>query len=120
MSEQTVYILIRLLLRSSLIRIYTVCHFFYIFWRHYCIVKANCFISRTTLVVSLGVPIFRVFTVHSHGFVFQRKQHFCKIAIKSTLDQMIVLKNQGTVVQSIVSLTNSLRCQLKCFMTLVL
>ena len=31
MSEQTVKILIRLLLRSSLIRIYTVCHSFYIF-----------------------------------------------------------------------------------------
>ena len=33
MSEQTVLILIRLLLRSSLIRIYTVCHSFYIYWR---------------------------------------------------------------------------------------
>ena len=64
MSEQTVLILIRLLLRSSLIRIYTVCHTVYIFWRHFCIVKLNCFILRTTTVVSLGVPIFRVFTVH--------------------------------------------------------
>ena len=56
-------ILIRLLLRSSLIRIYTVCHSFYIFWRHYFIVKLNCFILRTTTVAGLGVPIFRVFTV---------------------------------------------------------
>ena len=63
MSEQTVKILIRLLLRSSLIRIYTVCHSFYIFWRHYFIVKLNCFILRTTAVAGLGVPIFRVFTV---------------------------------------------------------
>ena len=63
MSEQTVQILIRLLLRSSLIRIYTVCHSIYIFLRHYFIVKLNCFILRTTTVVSLGVPIFRVFTV---------------------------------------------------------
>ena len=63
MSEQTVSILIRLLLRSSLIRIYTVCHSFYFFWRHYFIVKLNCFILRTTTVASLGVPIFRVFTV---------------------------------------------------------
>ena len=63
MSEQTVKILIRLLLRSSLIRIYTVCHSFYIFWRHYFIVKLNCFILRTTTVAGLGVPIFRVFTV---------------------------------------------------------
>ena len=63
MSEQTVYILIRLLLRSSLIRIYTVCHSFYIFWRHYFLVKLNCFILRTTTVAGLGVPIFRVFTV---------------------------------------------------------
>ena len=59
MSEQTVYILIRLL------RIYTFCHSVYIFWRHYCIVKSNCFVLRTTTVVSLGVPIFRVFTVFS-------------------------------------------------------
>ena len=63
MSEQTVQILIRLLLKSSLIRIYTVCHSFYIFWRHYFIVKLNCFILRTTTVAGLGVPIFRVFTV---------------------------------------------------------
>ena len=63
MSEQTVKILIRLLLRSSLIRIYTVCHSFYIFWRHYFIVKLHCFILRTTTVAGLGVPIFRVFTV---------------------------------------------------------
>ena len=66
MSEQTVKILIRLLLRSSLIRIYTVCHSFYIFWRHYFIVKLNCFILRTTTVAGLGVPIFRVFTVHHY------------------------------------------------------
>ena len=63
MSEQTVQILIRLLLRSSLIRIYTVCHSFYIFWRHYFIVKLNCFILRTTTVAGLDVPIFRVFTI---------------------------------------------------------
>ena len=63
MSEQTVKILIRLLLRSSLIRIYTVCHSFLIFWRHYFNVKLNCFILRTTTVAGLGVPIFRVITV---------------------------------------------------------
>ena len=63
MSEQRVQILIRLLLRSSLIRIYTVCHSFYFFWRHYFIVKLNCFILRITTVAGLGVPIFRVFTV---------------------------------------------------------
>ena len=65
MSEQTEWILIRLLLRSSLIRIYTVCHSFYIFWRHYFNVKLNCFILRTTTVAGLGVPIFRVITVVS-------------------------------------------------------
>ena len=63
LSEQTVKILIRLLLKSSLIRIYTVCHSGFIFLRHYLIVKSNCFILRTTTVVSPGVPIFRVFTV---------------------------------------------------------
>ena len=63
MSEQTVQIMIRLLLRSSLIRIYSVCHSFYIFWKHYFNVKLNCFIFRTTAVAGLGVPIFRVITV---------------------------------------------------------
>ena len=67
MSEQTVKILIRLLLRSSLIRIYTVCHSFCIFWRHYFLVKLNCLILRTTMVAGLGVPIFRVFTVVETG-----------------------------------------------------
>ena len=52
-----------MLLRSSLIRIYTVCHSFYIYWRHYFIIKFNGFILRTTTVAGLGVPIFRVFTV---------------------------------------------------------
>ena len=63
--------LIRLLLRSSLIRIYTVCHSIYIFWRHYFIVKLNCFILRTTTVAGLGVPIFRVFTVHTFCIISQ-------------------------------------------------
>ena len=53
---------------SSLIRIYAVCHSVYIFWRHYCIVKSNCFILRTTTVVSLDVPTLRVFTVVPSGF----------------------------------------------------
>ena len=47
------------------------------FWRHYCIVKSNCFILTTTTVVSLGVPIFKVFTV---GPYFEEetsvKQHY--------------------------------------------
>ena len=43
--------------------IYTVCHSFYIFWRHYFIVKLNCFMFGITTVSGLGVPIFRVFTV---------------------------------------------------------
>ena len=71
MSEQRVQILIRLLLRSSLIRIYTVCHSFYIFWRHYFIVKLNCCILRITTVAGLGVPIFRVFTVYSVSIRFK-------------------------------------------------
>ena len=58
-----VHLIATLLLRSSLIRIYTVCHSFYIFWRHYFNVKLNCFILRTTTVAGLGVPIFRVITV---------------------------------------------------------
>ena len=65
-SEQTVKILTRLLLRSSLIRIYAVCHSVYMFLGHYCIVKSNCFILTTTTVVSLGVPIFKVFMVKTN------------------------------------------------------
>ena len=52
---------------SSLFRIYAVCHFFYIFRRHYFNVKLNCFILRTTTVAGLGVPIFRVITVSTDG-----------------------------------------------------
>ena len=82
MSEQTVYILIRLLLRSSLIRIYTVCHSFYIFWRHYFIVKLNCFILRTTTVASLGVPILRVFTVVQITEISSELYHIYDLAYK--------------------------------------
>ena len=84
MSEQTVYFLIRLLLRSSLIRLYTVCHSVYIFWRHYCIVKSNCFMSRTTKVVGLGVPIFRVFMVSLQGKVKLISMYLCKIRCDHT------------------------------------
>ena len=55
MSEQTALILIRLLLMSSLIRIYAVCHSVYIFWKHLCIVKSNCFILRTTTLKCLSI-----------------------------------------------------------------
>ena len=72
MSEQTVKILIRLRLRSSLIRIFTVCYSFYIYWRHNFIVKLNCFILRTTTVAGLGVPIFRVFTVNETSIAFTK------------------------------------------------
>ena len=59
-------------LRSSLSSIYTVCHSIYIFWRHYCIVKSNCFILRTITAVSLGVPIFRVITVLQLNYFEQK------------------------------------------------
>ena len=59
-------------LRSSLSSIYTVCHSIYIFWRHYCIVKSNCLILRTITAVSLGVPIFRVFTVLQINYFEQK------------------------------------------------
>ena len=42
------------------------------FWRHYFIVKLNCFILRTTTVAGLGVPIFRVFTVIIKGPSYTR------------------------------------------------
>ena len=95
MSEQTVLILIRLLLRSSLIRIYTVCHTVYSFWRHYCIVKLNCFILRTTTVVSLGVPIFRVFTVSNFMPVLDNCM-FEEVAIKSEGTMPRTRSNMGT------------------------
>ena len=98
MSEQTVEILIRLLLRGSLIRIYTVCHSFYIFWRHYFLVKLNCFILRTTTVYGLGVPIFRVFTVNV--FVADLS---CSVLKKYTLPSCICHNMVRNVKTSIVA-----------------
>ena len=66
--------------RSSLIRIYTVCHSFYIFWRHYFIVKLICFILRTTTVAGLGVPIFRVY-----GMVFLLQKPGSQIVVYGSL-----------------------------------
>ena len=54
-------------------RNYTVCHSFYIFWRHYLIVKLNCFMLRTTTVAGQGVPIFRVFTVTNYPDQIRQK-----------------------------------------------
>ena len=50
-------------LRSSLIRVYSVCYSVCIFWTQCCIVKSNCSNCRTLTVIILGVPVFRIFTV---------------------------------------------------------
>ena len=49
--------------RSSLIRVYTVCHSISIFWMHYCNVTSNFSIFRTIMAIVWGVPNFRIFTV---------------------------------------------------------
>ena len=51
--EQTVQTEIRLLLfRSSLITVYTVCHFICIFWMNNCIVKSKCSNFSSIMIVS--------------------------------------------------------------------
>ena len=71
-SQQTVQTKIRLLLRkqsdqgrSSLIRVYAVCHSISIFWMHWCNVTSNFSIFRTIMAIVRGVPNFRIFTVSS-------------------------------------------------------
>ena len=49
--------------RSSLIRVYAVCHSISIFWMHWCIVTSNFSIFRTIMAIVWGVPNFRIFTV---------------------------------------------------------
>ena len=51
--------------RSSLIRIYTICHSIYIFWMHYSMVKLLCVNFRTITAIFLGVLIFRIFMISS-------------------------------------------------------
>ena len=71
------------------------------------------------MVAGLGVPIFRVFTVDSPElpYFFCYKTEF--FTSKTIQKICIHLISQGPVVQSIVSLTSSLRGQLvKCFTTL--
>ena len=66
MPEQTVQTQIRLLLeeqRSSLIRVYTVCHSVCIVWTHYSIVESHSSNFRVITTNVLGVRISRKFTV---------------------------------------------------------
>ena len=49
--------------RSSLIRVYTVCHFVCIFWTRYSMVEHLCLIFRVIAVNFPGVQISRNFTV---------------------------------------------------------
>ena len=49
--------------RSSLIRVYAVCHSISILWMHYCNVTSNFSIFRTIMAIVWGVPNFRIFTV---------------------------------------------------------
>ena len=79
------------------------------------------------MVIISGVPIFRIFTVvhellplkgfkinKMHYYQVTEKQYFIKF-----ITNMYQYDKQGPVVQSIVSLTSSLRGQLvKCFTTL--
>ena len=63
-SGQTVQTQIRLLLeRSSLIRVYTVCHSLCIFWMHYTKEKLSFSTFRVITTNFLSVRIFRKFTV---------------------------------------------------------
>ena len=62
--SQTVQAQIRLLLlRSSLIRVYTVCHSVCIVWTHYSMVEPHSSNFRVITTNILGVRIFRKFTV---------------------------------------------------------
>ena len=63
-SGQTVQTQIRLLLRSSLIRVYLVCHSVYMFWMHYCTVHCSNFrITTTIFQVSEYLGILRYISV---------------------------------------------------------
>ena len=62
-SGQTVQTQIRLLLESSLIRVYAVCNSGCIFWVHYSSIKPSCSNFRVITANFLGVRIFRIFTV---------------------------------------------------------
>ena len=67
MPGQTVQTQIRLLLeeqRSSLIRVYTVCHSACIVWTHYSMVEPHSSNFRVITTNFLGVRIFRKFTVN--------------------------------------------------------
>ena len=65
MLGQTVQTQIRLLLRSSLIKVYTVCHSVCIFWTQYSMVESQSSNFRVITANFLGVRIFRKFTVHA-------------------------------------------------------
>ena len=67
---------------------YSVCHSFYIFWRHYFNVKLNCFILRTTKVAGLGVPIFRVI-YDNCSYVVWSDSPFLALLAKNLLRQFL-------------------------------
>ena len=50
-------------IRSSLIRVYTVCHSVYIIWTHYSMVEPHSSNFRVITTIFVGVRIFRKFTV---------------------------------------------------------
>lgn len=58
-------------LKSSLIRVYIVCHSSFIIWMHYCIVNLNHFNFRTVTIGILGVPIFKVSVVHLSKLLYK-------------------------------------------------
>ena len=50
--------------RSSLIRVYMVCHSIFIFWTHYCMLKSPCSNFRIITAIIASVPIFTIEPPH--------------------------------------------------------
>ena len=100
MPGQTVQTQIRL--RSSLIRVYTVCHSVCIVWTHYFIVEPHSSNFRVITTKFLGVRIFRKFTVYKvlllRSRIFQRSP--CLVVEKMKMMIYLVVEVPRNLLQN--------------------
>ena len=95
---QTVQTQIRLLLRSSLIRVCTVCHSACIVWTHYSMVEPHS--SNFTVITTnfLGVRIFRKFTVLLNHFKLQYWHTFSNDSNHRKIQAICFLKTDSQLI----------------------
>ena len=86
------YIVYIIMIRSSLIRVYTVCHSACIIWTHYSLVEPHSSNFRVITTNFWGVRVFRKFTVEWHLVLLMNQLRLCQFLVaRETKEAFLML-----------------------------